>query len=252
MFVSKFVYDLTGRVEPSKDELDKDIDRLLFLESIESPDYLLKPDERDLIHLDSEVLRNWIKRRFEPALLLLLLEHEANQYLSKSELTKMDTYDTLVDKYFRYDFVKRRASQRVKDICFDNPNQLDISNAVTKLKRTLTLLSVHLEENGTNFTLFGTDMYTQADVTLYNYLKRIVVGKYKDLGLKSHVKLCEPIKEFMHRYATKNPRIIDVSSEDPLDNEQEPKSLLADMTKPAIVALLFIGFYIWRRDHMML
>lgn len=252
MFFSKFIYDLLGHTEPSNDELDEDIDRLLFLKGVESPNYLYESTEqsRDLTSLDANVIESWIKRRFEPPLVLLLLEHENNQYMARTELGKMYTQKTWVERYYRYDFVRRRANQRIKEICFDNPNNLKLTLVVERLQKTLDVLSKHLEDNDTNLTLLGTDTYTSADITLYNYLKRIVVGRYKDFGLRTHVRLSEPLRQFMRRYAKKNTCIIDISTMDPLADPYDQSSLLADLTRPAMVALIAIGFFIWRRENM--
>lgn len=252
MFLSKFIYDLTSHPKPTDEELDEDIDRLLFLKGVECPDKLYLGDERDSINMDSEVFKTWIQRRFEPALILLILDHDSNYHMAVSELTKMSTFRTIVEKFCRCDFVKRRAIQRLTELCFDNPKHLKMPDVVSRLKKTLTLLSNHLEDKGQNRTLFGTETYTPADIMLYNYLKRIVVGKYKDFGLRNHVKLCDPIKQFMHLYATRNTGIIDVSNEDPLAEPDKETSLLVDMTKPAIIALLFIGFFVWNRDRVYL
>lgn len=249
MFLSKFIYDLLGHPKPDASQLNDDIDRLLFLQGVETPDYLYKLDERDSKGLDSEVLSHWIRRRFEPALLLLLLTSEDNHHLVKSELIKMESFQNRVDRFFRYDFVHNHATQRVKELCSDNINYLKINVAILRLKKTITFLAKHIEHNGPNLTLLGTDTYTPADVILYNYLKRILVGKYKDMGLKSHVRLCDSIIKFMSRYAKKNRYVIDVSSEDPLANPKEENTLIADMAKPVVIALSVILFYVWRRER---
>lgn len=248
MFVSKFIYELTGHPEPSDKELDDDIERLLYIRGIETPNHIQKIDERDLLYSDSEIFCHWIKRRFEPALILILLQSDDNVSYSRSELKKMESHKTYVEKLFRHNFVKKRAHERANELCFDNHANLTLNNAILRLKKTITLLAKTLDQNKSTYTLLGTNAYTSADITLYNYLKRILVGKFKDMGLKTHVQQCDPIKQFMHLYATRNTHVIDISREDPLAKASEENSLVADMTRPAMIVMGVIIFYLWRRD----
>lgn len=248
MFLTKFLYDLTGHLEPTNEELDDEIDRLLLKKSAEVPSYLVPQDQIDPVSaIDSEAISFWIKRRFEP-ILILLLTSEDNYQQARRELCKMDKYKDYVERFLRCYFVEKQALQRVRELCFDDVDELDLKRLVEELRRTLTFLSNHLElEDKNPPTLLGTDMYTASDVTLYNYLKRIVVGKYKDLGLKSHIRLCNPLIKFMHQFASKNIHVIDVANEDPIANPEEETSILADITKPAIIVVGFIVFFLWRR-----
>lgn len=248
MFASKFIYELTGHPEPSDKELDEDIERLMFIKSIETPNYVQKLDERDIVHSDSEILCHWIRRRFEPALILLLLQSDDNLQYSRSELRKMESHKTHVERFFRHNFVRKRAIDRANKLCFDNCSNLTLNNAIIRLKKTITSLAKTLEQNKSTYTLLGTEAYTPADIILYNYLKRICVGKFKDMGLKTHVQQCDPIKQFMHLYATRNTHVIDISREDPLAKSAEESSLVADMTKPIMIAMSVVIFYMWRRD----
>lgn len=248
MLAIKFVYDLLGRSAPNPDDLEEEIDRLLYLKGVGEPSHLESLDETSSrghpTNLDAEVFRYWIMRRFEPALILLLLDSETNNYhYVKSELAKMKGYNNLVDRFLRVNFAKRHAMQRIKEICFDDTENLKIPQVIDKLKRTLTFLSKHLEQNSpSNLTLLNTNAYTVADLTLYSYLKRILVGRYKDFGLKTHVKLCEPLVAFMQRYLSKNPRTEKIGEDEP-----ESPSLVSDMAKPGIVAAIFVLFFLWRR-----
>lgn len=247
MFPVKLIYDLTSRPTPRNDELDEEIDRLLYLKTAEEPNHLEPAKGRDAnAALDSEVVTQWIRRRFEPALLLLLLGSD-NYHKAKAELTKMERYKNFVDNLFRTIFLEKHSKRRIEGLCFDDLEQVNVSRATVKLKKTLTFLAEHLQHNSSDkLTLFGTDAYTQADIVLYSYLKRILVGKHIDSGLKSHVRLSEALIRFMQRYASKNTRVIDITSRDPSEDDTEENSLLADMTKPAVVAASIIMFYLWR------
>lgn len=251
MFLTKFVYDLTGRPEPTIDELNEEIDRLLLKKSAEIPTHLVAPDQMDQVSaIDSEAISFWIKRKFEPVLILLLLGSEDNYQQARRELRKMDRYNNHVtEKYFRCNFVERQAMQRVRELCFDDHEEPNPKRLVEELRRTLTFLSKHFESGRQDLpTLQETDLYTSSDVTLYNYLKRILVGNYKDLGLRSHVKLCDPLISFIRNFAAKNIHVINVANEDPIASNEDEPSLLADLTKPAIFAVGFIVFYLWRRS----
>lgn len=249
MLLEKFIYDLSGRPEPAKEEIDDDIDRLLLVKGAEEPNYLAKLDERDQLNLDSEVAAEWIRKKFEPALIVLLFESGNNKNVVKSELAKMYSTKSFVERWFRFSFVERQSWQRVRELCFDSPQQRKITDIVNRLKKTLTFLSNHLEQSEPNYTLLGTDAYTPADVILYSYLKRIVIGNFDDLGLKRHLKLCEPLRKFMHRFAAKNVYVIDISNEDPLASDSNQNSLMTDLTKPALVALGFVILFVWRKSH---
>lgn len=249
MLASRFIYDLTGLPKPKDEELDEEIDRLLYIKTAETPNYLVSPDSRDQVAtLDSEIVSLWLTKKFKTTLILLLLNHGDNKYLARQELAKMERYNTLADKYLRARFVESHAMKRVREAYFADIDIPTLQHAITDLKRTLTFISEHLERNSSEFTtLLGTDAFTAADVTFYNFLKRIFVGKYKDFGLESHVKLCDPLIKFMRRYASKNIHVIDVSYGDPLSNQSEDSSLLVDIIKPATIGVGFILFYLWCR-----
>lgn len=253
MLATKFVYDLLGRPAPKDEELEDEIERLLYLRGVGEPNHIESFDEtsnRDHhldtapSKLDAEVFKEWIKRRFEPALILLLLDSEDNYYYAKSELVKMKGYETQVDKLLRVNFTRRHAIQRIREMCFDDPVNLKVPQVVDRLKRTLTFLSRHLEQRSpANLTLLNTNAYTVADVTLYSYLKRIVVGRYRDFGLKSHVKLCDTLLAFMQEFRRKNPRVGSIPDDGP-----EKPSLVSDIAKPAVVAAIVVMFYLWRKS----
>lgn len=238
MFITKFIYNLIGQPLPSSDELDEEIDRLLYIKNIEVPTYVETSSS-----IDPEVISMWITRMFEPALILLLLNSEDNERRVKSELLQMKYYKSLVDKFMRANFVKKHALQRVREMCFDDSSNPKLLDVINKLKRTLTFLSNHLENN---ITLQNTDKYTTADITLYYYLKRILMGRYNDYGLKTHVNLCQPLMRFIARFASKNKQVVDISQNQNTDLD-EP-SLIQDVTKPAIVAMIFVLFYLWRHS----
>jgi len=244
MFATRFLYHLTGAPEPDENDLDDEIDRLLCVKGVETPTYLFT-DDNQTKQIDSEVLSLWIKRRFEPALLLLLFEHEDNYRTAKSELSKMEKFQSGINSWFRAKFVKKRAMQRVREMCFDDG--LNLPQAVVKVKKTLTFLAHHLERNSPNkLTLLDTEGYTSADINLYNYLKRVVIGGYKDSGLRSHIRLCELLVQFMSRFATRNTYVLNVSAGDSLSDDVPQDSLLSDIVRPAMVALGFFIFYQWR------
>lgn len=249
MLVSRFIYDLACVQKPTEDELTEEIEQLLFIRTAEQPTYLVAQENRDqLSNMDSDILSNWLDKKFKSAFVLLLLDHGDNYQGAKVELCLMERYNTLVDKFLRPRFVKKLAMERVRELYFADSNVPDLKKTITNIKRALTFLSEHLEHKSREHTtLLGTEAYTQADVTLYNYLKRICVGKYKDFGLKSHVRLCEPLIRFMRRYAQKNPHVTDISSGDPLASDNNESSLVADVVKPATVAVGFIIFYLWCR-----
>lgn len=252
MLAVKFVYDFLGRPAPKDEDLEDEIERLLYLRGVGESSHVESFDETnnrdhhlDTGHwkLEAEIFKDWIKRRFEPALILILLDTEDNYSYAKSELVKMKGFDTQVDKMFRANFTRRHAIQRVREMCFDDPSSLKIPQVVDRLKRTLTFLSKHLEQRSpTNLTLLNTNAYTVADITLYSYLKRIIVGRYRDFGLKTHVKLCDNLVAFMREFRKRNPILGHI----PDDGPEEP-SLVADVAKPAVVAAIFVFFYIWRK-----
>lgn len=250
MLASRFIYDLTGQPRPSDTELDEEIDRLLYIKTTEQPDYLTVQESRDqLANLDSEILSLWLTKKFKTALMLLLVENNNNYFQAKAELFKMERYNnSLVDRFLRASFLHRHAMKRVKEIYFADEQIPSLEHTITDLKRALTFLSQHLEQESPEYcTLLNTDRFNLADVTLYNFLKRLVTGKYKDLGLESHVKLCAPLVRFMRRYASKNTHIIDISSGDPLADDKRESSLLADVVIPATVGVGAIMFYLWCR-----
>lgn len=251
MFAIRFIYDLAGVPKPKEEELDEEIDRLFYLKTAESPNYLVNPENCDaLANLDSDILNLWLTKKFKTAFILMLIHHNDNKYISRQELAKMDRYQTLVDMFLRSLFLENHAMKRVRETYFANPDIPTMEHSIIDLKRTLTFISEHLENNSSEFnTLLGTDTYTTADVTFYCFLKRIFVGKYKNFGLQSHVKLCDPLIRFMRRYANKNIGVIDVSGGDPLANKDQESSLVADLMKPAIIGGGIILFYLWRRDH---
>lgn len=247
MLAIKFIYDLLGRPAPRNEELEDEIERLLYLKGVGEPSLVESFDETtsQLGHskLDAEVFTDWIKRRFEPALILVLLDTEDNYQYAKSELAKMKGFEGQVDRVLRASFTRRHAIQRIREMCFDDPANLKIPQVIDRLKRTLTFLSKHLEQRSPiNLTLLDTNAYTVADITLYSYLKRIIVGRYRDFGLKSHVKLCDTLIAFMEQFRKRNPRLGDIPDDDP-----EKPSLVADIAKPAVVAAIFVIFYIWRK-----
>lgn len=250
MFPVKLIYDLASRPTPKPHELDDEIDRLLYLKSADEPTFLETPEESKASVLDIEVATQWMRRRFEPALLLLLLGPD-NYYTSKKELAEMEQYQNVVDKLFRAIFLEKHAKRRIDGLCFDDLEQVSTSRAIVKLKKTLAYLAGHLEkaEKEPETTLLGTKAYTQADIALYNYLKRIFVGKYSDSGLKSHLKNSETLIEFMKGYTRRNKRIIDVLSRDPFDDNSDNGNLLADMVKPAVIAVSIFMFYLWRNNN---
>lgn len=246
MFLTRFIYNLIGHPIPPDRELDEEIDRLLCIKNAENPTYIVTPDSnRDTIDMiDSEVISRWIVRRFEPALILLILGSADNYHRVKSELHKMEVYKPLVSKFLRANFVERHALKRVKELCFDDIKNTELPQAVDKLKRTLTFLSKQLE---THPTLQDTDKYTKADIVLYYYLKRVLIGKYKDSGLRNHVNFCQPLMRFMSRFANKNQYVVDVTRDNPLGDTSDEPSLVSDITKPAIVAIMVVLFYLWRK-----
>lgn len=247
MLANKFIYDLFGRPKPTEIELQEETDRLLMLRTTEEPNFLVKQEDQDQsTNFDIEVIGRWIEKKFRPALLLLLLVNTDNYPRACDELSKMERYVTIIDRLIRPKFVYYQALQRTREILFAHESLPELSRIINDLRRTLTFLSEHLN-NTSNLTLMDTVAYTHADVLLYRYLKRIMVGKYIDLGLRNHVKLCDPLIRFMHRFATKNTNVIDVSLSDPLANKQPEVSLVADIVKPATVAAGFILFYLWRR-----
>lgn len=250
MFAIRFIYDLAGVPKPKDDELEDEIERLFYLKTAEVPNYLVNTEGRDaLANLDSEILNSWLVKKFTTAFILLLIDQPDNKYASRQELAKMERYNaTVVDKFFRSRFLERYAKRRVRETYFADSDIATLDHSVKDLKRTLTFISEHLEHNSSeHMTLLGTDPYTTADVSLYCFLKRIMIGKYRDLGLGYHLKLCDPLIRFMRRYATKNIGVIDVSAGDPLASRESNSSLVSDLVKPAIVGVGFILFYLWRR-----
>lgn len=249
MFVQKFIYDLASLPKPRDNDVDEEIDRLLYIRTAEIPNYLVPTDGRDqLANLDSEILSLWLAKKFKPFLINLLLCSNENNVMAKQELKQMDQYKTLVDKYLRPSFAERRATKLLEEFFFADSDVPSLQHSITDIKRLLNLLSEHLRTNSPDtMTLFNTDAYTNADITLYNFLKRLVVGNYKNFGLAQHIRLSEPLVKFMRRYATKNLHIIDVSQADPLASSDQEPSLIADIVKPATIGLGLILFYIWSR-----
>lgn len=246
MLVTKFIYDLRRVPEPSNEELDEEIDRLLKVKTVEQVTYKVSPQEQDRSsQLDSEVIQLWIQRRFEPALILWMFDTENNNYSrANEELGQMEKYNTYLDKVFRINFLERRAMQRIRELCFDDIHNLDLPRVILRLKRLLTFLSKHLEEKYPDrLTLQGFDAYTSADEFLYKYLKRILFGKYKDQGLRTHVKLCDPLTRFMGRLEKKNPY---VQAGDPAENEDEESSLIKDSAPWSVISIGLILFFLWR------
>lgn len=250
-FMSKFLYDLFGVPEPSIKDLDNEIDRLFFIKgNVGEPTFLIEWVERDILGpLDAEVIANWLTRKFEPALVMMFIDSEDNYHKTKSELSKMGTSRSFIDKILKHIYINRRAHQRIAELCFDQDyKNINLDNAIIKLKRTLTFLSKHLEQNYStdssinNLTLQNTEAYTVADITLYNYLKRIIVGRYKDFGLRSHIKLCDSLVKFMTRYERKNPHIEPARE----SSVEEETTLIQELSKPAIVAFGVILFFLWR------
>lgn len=247
LVVSRFIYDLASLPRPTEEELEDEIDRLLYINTAEQPNYLVDVETRDqLSNLDSEILATWLDKKFKPVLLRLLFECQDNYHRSKEELCKMKRYDTWVNKFLRPSFVKRHASKRIREFYFANTTVPSMEHAILDLKRMLTLLSNHLFENDGE-SLLNTDRYTSADVRLYSYLKRLVVGKYHNDGLTNHVRLCEPLVKFMRRYAQKNSNIIDISMRDPLAKDNEETSLLTDIVRTATVGLGFMLLFLYLR-----
>lgn len=247
MVFTKFIYDLSGKPEPSISELDYELDRLFFIKgNIGEPNFLVDwDDDRDQIGpIDSEVITSWLTRKFEPTLVLMLLDSQQNYDRVKKELSLMGKYQTLLDKYLRASYIESRSKQRIKELLFDgNVNNLNLSKSIIELKKTLTLLSKYFEtESPEHLTLLKTEAYSQADIILYNYLKRIIVGKYKDYGLRSHIKLCDHLVEFMKRYERKNVHIEPARES---DKTEEP-SLITDLAIPAAIGFAAILFFSWR------
>lgn len=244
-FVSKFLYDLFGLPEPNTRDLDNEIDRLFFAKgNVGEPTFLNEWDERDLLGpLDAEVIANWLTRKFEPAFVMILIDSDDNYYKTKVELSKMKTTKSFIDKLLRHIYVNRRAHQRIAELCFDQDfRNITMDRSILRLKRTLTFLSRHLESDNNNLTLQNTEAYTVADITLYNYLKRIIVGRHKDFGLRSHIKLCDSLLKFMTRYEIKNPHVEPARE----STAEEETTLVQELTKPAIVAFGVVLFFLWR------
>lgn len=249
MLANKFIYDLFGRPKPTEAELEEEIDRLLLVKTTEEPNFLVESVELDpAAHFDLDIIGRWIQKKFRPALMLLYLVHPDNYHLACDELGKMQRYETIIDRMIRPKFVYYQASHRLRETLFIYDKLPELPRVLNDLRRTLTFLSEHIK-NTKNVTLMDTPAYTSADIILYRYLKRIMVGKYSDYGLRNHIKLCDPLIKFMQRYAAKNKNVIDVSAGDPLANEIEEESLLADMVKPTTVAVGFILFYLWCTRH---
>lgn len=244
--MTKFVYDLFGQPQPRESELDYDLNRLLFIEdNVGEPTYLIEWDTRDQLGpLDTEIICLWLERRFEPALTLMLFDSQDNYYKAKHELSVMGSYKTILDRYFKASQVEKRSKQRLKELSFDDDlNNLNLNNSIKRLKRTLTFLSKHLElESPEYLTLCKTEKYTLADINLYNYLKRIMVGKYKDYGLRSHIKLCDYLVKFMSRYESKNPHVVPARE----DDGNQDSTLVNDFIKPVGFSLAVIVFFLWR------
>lgn len=248
--LTNYIYDITGNQRPETGDLDEEVDRLLFLKGVEEPNYLVGSEDSDgLNELDIEITAHWLKRKIEPALLVCILEPEDNYHRAKTELNKMTRYSTFIERLFRASFLRSRAKLRSQELLFEESELPSLDQATKRLKKVLTFLSKHLETySENNYTLYNTDRYTNADILLYNYLKRIVVGRYKDSGIRAHLMLCDPLIQFMSRYAKKNTYVIDVSQKDSLADEPDQSGLLHDMTKPAMVVLGLLLFYSWRHE----
>jgi len=237
-----------GRERPRAEDLDEEIERLLYIRTAEQPDHVVKSEELDpLINLDSDILTIWFMKKFKPALIQRLICSKENYYLAKRELFQMPNYQALVERFLRAGFLEKRAAKMVQEFHFASIEVPSLEHVSDDLKKLLTMISEHLKENSSqNLSLLNTDAYTPADVTLYNFLKRIIVGKYKDeqkLGL--HVRLLEPLMEYMHRYAQKNTHIIDISRGDPMADTNEEPNLMADIVKSATIGFGVILFFIW-------
>jgi hypothetical protein len=248
LVVSRFIYDLAGLPKPTDDELDEEIDRLLYIETAEEPNYLVDPNSQDaLAAMDAEILSLWFVKKFKPVLMMLLLQCQDNYQKSKEELCKMKRYDSFWSRRLRAGFVQIHSVKRVREFFFANASIPTLEHATADIKRLLTLIAEHLDRQE-DLTLFNTDRYTVADVRLYNFLKRIVIGKYRNDGLASHLRLCDPLVRFMRRYARKNTNIIDISSGDPLASNDNEPSLVADLVKSASVGLGFIFLFLYLRS----
>ena len=251
MLASRFIYDLAGLPRPEVEHLDEEIDRLLYILTAEEPDYMVPPETRDqLANLDSEILSLWLTKKFKTALILLILGERDNYVISKRELLEMERFKiNWVNRFLRPSFLQKRALEQVDEVYFADTEVPSLQHATTDLKRTLTFISNHLQTESPEYkTLLNTERYTFADKTFYSFLKRIVVGNFKNFGLSAHVKLCSPLINFMKRYAEKNARIIDVSGGDPLASPEE-SSLIGDAVKPAVVCLAVIIFFLWSRRN---
>lgn len=247
LVASRFIYDLASLPRPTDEELDDEIDRLLYISTAEQPNYLVDAESRDQLQaLDSEILAAWLNRKFKPVLMMLLLERPDNYQRSKGELCKMKRYDTWVNKFLRPSFVRRHATKRIREFYFANTTLPSWRHATQDLKRLLTHISNHLAATKWG-TLLDTDRYTSADVRLYSFLKRIVLGKYHNDGLASHVRLCDPLVNFMRRYAEKNSNIIDISRGDPLAGAKRESSLAADIVRSATIGFGFVLFFMYFR-----
>ena len=77
-------------------------------------------------------------------------------------------------------------------------------------------------------------------------MKRALVGKFHDSGLRAHIRLCEPIVRFMKRFSQKNTYVLDVTVDDPLAGREET-NLLTDLTKPTMIMVAVVLFYLWRK-----
>lgn len=249
MHLAKFIYDLSGKPSPKANELDDELDYLLLQKGLGEPSCLHEFDDRNVSDqiekLDCEVITHWIHRKFKPALLLLLIESDENVSFVKEELSRLRGRQNFIDKFFRFVFIERHAKQRLRELCFEGSCKFDLMHEVKNLQRTLTFISSHFQLiSPSNITLKDTEKYTLADITLFNYLRRILLGEFQTHGLRSHIKNCDPLLQFMLRYKSKNPHVV---YEDPFEDEEKKKSLMADLTKPAIVAAGVIIFFLWRR-----
>lgn len=246
MFLSKFVFHLTSKPIPEPAQLDRELDHLLLRTGPVQPTYLHEYDERDssdqIDKLDSEIVSKWLRHRFEPAMILLTVKSDDNVSFTKEELFKLKEYQDLINRLFRFKFLENYASQKIREFFFDLTSELNASLEFKKLQRTLTFLSAHLQGHE-NLTLFSSDKYTPADLVLVNYLRRIMIGKYHTYGLRSHIKNCDPLKHFLMRFKSKNPFVL---MGDSCSAENEARSLISDLTRPAIFVLGTVLFFVWR------
>lgn len=234
------VLDLFARsFEPSWQELDKEVNSVLY-SAYQIEEFASK---------DSQIVGRYIKKRLEPALLYLLFLDDNNfsNYTCHQLIKSNSNYQTLASRLIRPQFVRRRAEKRLHDHLMLEYEPSELKKCLQPAKMLLTLISYTLSDDSSR-TLFEADgEFTDLADLLYSCLKRTLVGDWNDNGLKSHVRNCGSLMEFISDYARRK-KVEDVS----INNEKPvvKENFLSDIKVPILFLVCSLAFLSWRRSRI--